>query len=71
MHYKWVSIDILPIYHRVIVPDLQKNSQRTKNHYNPVSISEIISVSFVHWTDHIWQQCPTTNKLWLAIIPVL
>ena len=36
-----------------------------------VTFSEIISVSFVHWTDYIWQQFPATNKLWLIIIPSL
>ncbi|KAL4241053.1 hypothetical protein ACF0H5_001831 [Mactra antiquata] len=32
---------------------------------------EIISLSFVHWNDHLWQQFPATNKLWLIIVPLL
>ncbi|XP_062605012.1 transmembrane protein 94-like isoform X2 [Saccostrea cucullata] len=31
-----------------------------------------ISVSFVHWSDQLWQQCPTSNKVWsVAVITVL
>lgn len=32
---------------------------------------EIISLSFVHWNDHIWQQFPATNRLWLIIVPFI
>ncbi|XP_060605817.1 transmembrane protein 94-like [Ruditapes philippinarum] len=32
---------------------------------------EFISLSFVHWNDHIWQQFPATNKLWLIVVPLL
>ncbi|XP_052785861.1 transmembrane protein 94-like isoform X1 [Mya arenaria] len=32
---------------------------------------EIISLSFIHWKDHLWQQCPATNRLWLTITPLL
>ncbi|XP_045214295.2 transmembrane protein 94-like isoform X2 [Mercenaria mercenaria] len=32
---------------------------------------EFISLSFVHWNDHIWQQFPATNKLWLIVVPFL
>ncbi|KAK3089400.1 hypothetical protein FSP39_003342 [Pinctada imbricata] len=30
-----------------------------------------ISVSFVHWSDHLWQQLPVTNKLWSIVAPIL
>ncbi|XP_061182038.1 transmembrane protein 94-like [Saccostrea echinata] len=31
-----------------------------------------ISVSFVHWSDQLWQQCPTSNKMWsVAVLTVL
>ncbi|KAK6187158.1 hypothetical protein SNE40_005244 [Patella caerulea] len=30
-----------------------------------------ISMSFVHWTDHLWKKPPFTNKLWLVITPSL
>ncbi|XP_052262626.1 transmembrane protein 94-like isoform X3 [Dreissena polymorpha] len=32
---------------------------------------EVISLSFVHWKDHLWEQFPATNKLWLLTVPLL
>ncbi|XP_060071400.1 transmembrane protein 94-like [Ylistrum balloti] len=31
----------------------------------------VISVSFVHWSDHIWQQNPLTNRLWVCTVLLL
>lgn len=30
-----------------------------------------ISVSFVHWSDPLWQQLPTTNKVWRVAVPAV
>ncbi|XP_048256879.1 transmembrane protein 94-like [Haliotis rufescens] len=30
-----------------------------------------ISMSFVHWSDHLWKKLPFTNKLWSIVTPTL